>query len=299
MEQYTDNIAGSLTAQAPSTRRLAALRTVLRHFSGYGRAGLCVILLFLAMGILSLLFGGGAHRIPSGGSLEAPSFVHPLGTDDLGIDILAQLCHGAGISLLVGVFSATLAGVGGSLLGMLAGYLGGGFDRLVTGLCDIMAVLPQLPLMIVLGAFFGAGVENIILVMALLSWVGPARIARSKVLSMRQEKYIIAAKSYGAPFYHILLRHLFPTLVPMVMVGAMRIVSHAIVMEAGLTFLGLGDPTSKSWGVILNRAMGFSGIYFTDFWKWWILSPLIALALLILAVSWIARDLEQLTNGKL
>jgi len=267
--------------------------------SPYGWIGLSIIGAFLMMGLVSMLFLGNAYRIPSGGSLEAPSITHLLGTDDLGMDILAQLCHGAAISLLVGFGSAALAGIGGSVLGMLAGYSGGRTDRIICGLCDIMAVMPQLPLMIVLGAFFGPSIQNIILVIAILSWVGPTRIVRSRVLSLKQEKYIAAAKSYGASFWHIVTKHLLPGLLPVIMVSTIRIVSHAIVAEASLTFLGLGDPTSKSWGVILNRAISFSGIYFTEFWKWWILPPLVALTLLVASVALIGRDLEKAVDRKL
>lgn len=152
--------------------------------------------------------------------------------------------------------------------------------------------------MIVLGAFFGASLTNIILVIALISWVGSARTARAKILSMRSEPYIVAAKSYGARFYHLLLKHFIPGILPIMMVGVIRVMSHAIVAEAGLSFLGLGDPLSKSWGVILNRSINFPGIYFTEFWKWWILAPLTALMLLVVSISFIGRDLEQIVNTK-
>ncbi len=283
----------------PKRRRLSRLFGVLEVLSVHGRAGLAVVLIILATGAASVLFLGDAHRVPSGASLEAPSLRHPLGTDDLGIDIWAQLCRGALISVLVGLGSAGLAGVGGSVLGVLAGYSGGAVDRLITGLCDVMTAIPQLPLMIVLGAFLGPSTRNIILVVGLLSWVGPARIARAKTLSMRREKFIVAAASYGASFFHIARTHLLPALLPLVAASCLRIVGHAVSAEAGLTFLGLGDPTSKSWGMLLNRSMSFSGIYFTDFWKWWVLPPLVALATLVVAVAFIARDLEKLVNRKL
>jgi peptide/nickel transport system permease protein len=270
-----------------------------KYFSLQGKIGLTIIFCIISMGIASVFFVEDAHRIPSGSSLEAPSSRHILGTDDLGVDILAQLFHGSIISIAVGFGSAALAGIGGSTLGVLAGYTGGWTDRLITGLCDIMAVIPQLPLMIVLGAFFGPSIRNIIIIIAMFSWVGPARIVRSRTLSIRHEKFIIAAKSYGASFFHILIKHLFPGLLSLILASSVRIIGHAIIAEAGLSFLGLGDPTSKSWGVMLNRAINFSGIYFTDFWKWWLASPLIVLTLIVLSVAWISRDLEQITNRKL
>lgn len=267
-------------------------------FTLYGKAGMAIIVFLLALSLISFLFMGEAHKIPGGASLSPPGSAHWLGTDDLGIDLFAQICHGAAISMLVGFSSALLAGIGGSVLGVLAGYYGGWVDRLITSLCDVMASIPQMPLMIVLGAFFGASLTNIILVIALISWVGPARTARAKALSMRSEPYITAAKSYGAGFLHLLGKHFIPGILPIMMVGVIRIMSHAIVAEAGLSFLGLGDPLSKSWGVILNHSINFPGIYFTDFWKWWILAPLTALMLLVVSISFIGRDLERIVNTK-
>lgn len=299
MDIRTDSVLQQLDSSKRRESMGSCLLEFIKALSIYGKTSLVVIVFIIVMGVSSVLFLGDAYSVPSGSSLEAPSLSHLLGTDDLGIDILAQICHGAVISLLVGFGSAVLAGMGGSIFGILAGYCGGWVDRLICGLCDIMAVIPQLPLMIVLGAFFGPSTRNIILVIAILSWVGPARIARSKVLSLGSEKYIIAAKSYGESFFHILKKHLLPRLLPVIMVSMVRIINHAIVAEAGLTFLGLGDPTSKSWGVILNRVMSFKGIYFTDFWKWWLLPTMIVLTLLVLSVAWISRDLEQITNRKL
>ncbi|SHN85653.1 ABC transporter permease [Desulfitobacterium chlororespirans] len=268
-------------------------------FSGYGKFGMGAILFMVCLCFISFFFLENLHKIPSGNALEAPSLDHWLGTDDLGIDIFAQICHGAVISMLVGFSTALLAGIGGSSLGILAGYYGKWIDKLITGLCDVMMSIPQLPLMIVLGAFFGASLTNIVLVIALLSWVGPARTARSKVLAMRHENFIAAAKSYGAGFRHLAVKHFIPGLLPIISVGMIRIVSHAVVAEAGLSFLGLGDPLSKSWGIILNRSINFPGIYFTDFWKWWIMSPLAALLILVVAVAFISRDLEKIVNTKI
>lgn len=289
---------GGSTAEKKRSAPFRAPRP-LSALSLCGKAGLAVLLFILATGVCSLLFMGDTHRVPSGDSLESPSLRHILGTDDLGIDIAAQLCRGALVSVLVGLGAAVLAGAGGSSLGMLAGYAGGWPDRLISGLCDVLTAIPQLPLMIVLGAFLGPSLRNIVFVVALLSWVGPARIARAKTLSMRREKFIVAAACYGASFSHIAAKHLAPALAPLVAASVLRIIGHAVVAEAGLTFLGLGDPTSKSWGMILNRSMSFGGIYFTDFWKWWVLPPLVALTMLVVSTAFIARDLEKFVNKKL
>ena len=214
------------------------------------------------------------------------------------MDLAAQICYGAGISLTVGLGTALLAGAGGTLLGMIAGYFGKWADKLITGLCDVMMCIPHLPMMIVMGAFFGSSLRNIILVLVLISWAAPARIARARMLAMKQERYITAARSFGAGFFQLIGRHFLPAIFPIAMVNLLKIVSSAIIAEAGLSFLGLGDPSSKSWGIILNRSINFNGIYFTDYWKWWIVIPLFFLILLVAAVAMLGRDLERILDTK-
>lgn len=263
-----------------------------------GKIGLVVVLIVLFLGIFSDWLSFQPYDIPSGSSLEAPGSDHFLGTDDLGIDIWAQICFGARISIIVGFGTALLAGIGGSIIGIFSGYFGGLTDKIIMRITDIMIALPDLPMMIVLGAFFGPSLRNIIIVLALFSWTAPARIVRSKVLSVKQEKYVVAAKSYGAGFWHLTLRHFLPHVLPLVMVSVIRLVSKAIVAEAGLAFLGLGDATSKSWGLILNHAINFRGIYFTEYWKWWLISPIAAITLLVTAIAFISRDIEKIVNSK-
>lgn len=263
-----------------------------------GKLGLIIIFLVLLTGIFSSCLASYPYNTPSGGSLEAPGRAHWLGTDDLGIDLWAQICFGARNSIIVGFGTALLAGIGGSIIGIFSGYFGGLTDKFVMRATDMIIVLPDLPMMIVLGAFFGSSVRNVIIVLALFSWTIPARVVRSKILSVKEEKYITAAKSYGAGFWYLTIRHFLPNILPIVMVSIIRLVSRAIVAEAGLAFLGLGDPTSKSWGLILNHAIAFRGIYFTDYWKWWVVSPIAAITLLVSAIAFISRDIEKVVNSK-
>ncbi|MDI3477271.1 MAG: peptide/nickel transport system permease protein [Thermoanaerobacterium sp.] len=278
------------------------MRNIIKKFEQFsitGKLAMTVVILVMFLGVFANIMAVHPHDVPSGKSLEPPSSSHWLGTDDLGIDLWAQVCSGARISIIVGFGTALLAGIGGSMIGIFSGYFGGITDKIIMRLTDIMIVLPDLPMMIVLGAFFGPSMKNIILVLALFSWTIPARIVRSKILSMKQEKYILAAKSYGAGFIYLTIKHFLPGILPLVMVSVIRLVSKAIVAEAGLSFLGLGDPTSKSWGLILNHAINFRGIYFTDYWKWWVVSPLVAITILVAAIAFISRDLEKVLNTKL
>lgn len=264
-----------------------------------GRAALLIILLTCLIGIFAGWLSPYPYNLPAGKALQPPDARHWLGTDDLGIDLWAQICHGARLSVGVGIGTALLAGLGGSITGMAAGYCGGSLDRLIMRLTDMLIVVPDLPLMIVLGVFFGPSVSHIILVLALLSWTTPARIVRSKILSLKQEQYITAAQSYGAGFFHLGARHFLPSIWPLAAVSIIRLTGRAIVAEAGLSFLGLGDPASKSWGLILHHAVHFKGIYFTDFWQWWVTAPLTAITLLVAAIALLARDCEKLINAKL
>lgn len=271
----------------------------IRKFSWSGKLSLLIIFSILFIVIFTPYLTKYSYRIPSGEALEAPSNLHILGTDDLGIDLWSQICHGARISILVGLGTALLAGVGGSIIGMLSGYFGGIADKILMRFTDMMIALPDLPVMIVMGAFFGSSLKNIIIVLTLFSWTMPARLVRSKVIYLKEESYIKVARSYGAGFWYITYKHFIPHSFPLIMVSIIKLISKAIVFEASLSFLGLGDPTSKSWGLILHHALNFKGIYFTDYWKWWIISPLVAITSMVIAIAFISREFEKIIDTKI
>lgn len=230
----------------------------------------------------------------SGPSLSAPDSKHFMGTDDLGYDIWSQIVHGSRISLVIGLGTALLASFGGGIIGIIAGYKGGWMDKIIMRIIDIMIVLPDLPLMIILAAFLGPSLVNIILVLTFFSWIRPARIVRSQVLMLKEMDYIKSAETYGAGALYLVKKHFLPEIFPIIAVNMIRLSSRAIVAEAGLSFLGLGDPTSKSWGLIIHHATNFEGIYYTPFWKWWLLYPWLALIILVLALAFLSRELENI-----
>ena len=270
-----------------------------KKFTLVGRLSIVFVCIIIFIGVFAPYISPYPHNAPSGKSLEAPSPNHLFGTDDLGIDLLSQVFYGARLSLIIGFSTSILAGLGGAILGVMSGYYGGTTDKVIMRLTDIMIALPNLPMMILLGAFFGPSIKNIILVLVLFSWTSPARIIRSKVISIKKEAYIVMAKSYNASFLHLLKTHFLPEIMPILAITIIKTTSKAIVAEAGLSFLGLGDPTSKSWGLILNNAINFKGIYFTNYWKWWVMAPLLSIVILILAISYVSRDLESILNEKL
>lgn len=260
---------------------------------------LLILFFFLLVSLFSGIFIGASCHTPSTSSLVPPSIDHWLGTDDLGFDFWAQLCHGTQVSVFIGCATALLAGLGGCILGIVAGYYPGWIDRTITLCSDVSVCLPRFPVIIVFSSFLGSSLFNIIFIMVLLAWAESARVVRAKVLSMRLQGYLRMAKSYGGTFGWLLKKHFIPQLMPIIYVNLLKITSHAIMHEAGLSLLGLGDPTTKSWGSTLNRAMSFYGVYYTDYWVWWILPPLCAICLFVVVLSLLGRKLEELLNPKL
>jgi peptide/nickel transport system permease protein len=218
-----------------------------------------------------------------------------LGTDDEGNDVFTQLVYGARLSLLVGLVAAFL-GIGlGLIVGLMAGYLGKLVDEVLMRFTDMMLVVPGLPLLIVLAAVLGSSLLNIIIILGFLGWMGFARLVRSQVLSLRERPFIEAAKASGAGTGYILGRHIFPNIVGLTYVNLALSVPAAIVGEAALSFLGLGDPTQITWGRMLDL---FRESGATSSW-WWIVPPGVGISLLSLAFILVGYSLDELFNPRL
>jgi len=280
-------------------RAVGYIVNIFSRFSIEGKIGLFGLFLVILMAIFAPLLSVHSPEKITGGTLEPPGTVHLLGTDELGMDIWSQICYGARMSLFIGLAVACIAGIGGGALGILAGYSGGPVDQLLMWVIDVIMALPAFPLLIVISAFMGPSILNVILLLVLFSWAKPARIARSQTLSIKTHAYITAAQNYGATPLYLLRRHILPEILPILLVLIIGITSYAIIAETGLAFLGLGDPTSKSWGMMLNYATHFGSIYFTPYWQWWLLPPLIALIILLLCLAFISRDLEKVLDPRL
>lgn len=278
---------------------LKGLKRIWKEMTSLGRIGLLILLLLIIMAFAASHLSWHSPNVSSGPPLAPPGKAHLLGTDELGVDLWAQVCYGARVSLMVGLGTALLAGAGGGIIGSLAAFRGGVLDRLLMRLIDIMLVMPSLPVMIVLAAFMGSSLRNIILVLVLFSWSHPARIIRAQVLALKEQGYIKMARVYGGSDLYIIFKHLLPEIFPILAVSMIRLASMAIVTEASLAFLGLGDPTSRSWGLIINHALNFSGIYFTPFWQWWLFYPWLFLTLLVVSLALLGRDLERIADPRM
>lgn len=180
------------------------------------------------------------------------SWRHPLGTDDKGRDMLAMLVSGARVSLQVGLLATLIAIVIGTVIGVLSAYLGGWADNALMRFTDVMMTFPFFLLLVFIIFIFGPSLTFIILAIGLTGWTGTARLVRSEALSLRTREFVMASKSLGASDNRIIFRHLIPNVLSSVIVIATLSIPGVILAEAGLSFIGLGDPTVTSWGVVLN-----------------------------------------------
>lgn len=221
-----------------------------------------------------------------------PSGQHWLGADDVGHDLLSMLIHGARISLFVGVVAAIIATAVGTLVGVVAGYSRGAVDTVLMRIVDVVLSLPVLPLTIVIGIFAGPGLKTQVLVISAVLWAGMARELRAQVLTLRERDHIQAERAMGAGGLYVLRRHIAPAVVPLVVPQFVLTIKTAILLEASLAFLGLGDISAASWGAMLSMAHSRNA-FLTDAWLWWVLPPGIAIAITVLAFALLGNAIEE------
>ena len=226
-----------------------------------------------------------------------PSLAHPLGTTNLGRDVFSQLVLGARPSLLVGITAALAVATVGSMVGLVAGYLGGWVDRTLMRLADLVLGLPFLPFVIVLVALIGASLQHIVFAVALLLWPNAARVIRSQVLTLAQRQFIEAARVTGASEWRIMFVHIAPNIVPLAFLYGSIAVGWAILTEASLSFLGFGKADTISWGTMLQDAYASQALDRQQFA--WFVPPGICLVLVVLAGFLISRGYEELLFPKL
>jgi peptide/nickel transport system permease protein len=237
---------------------LPAVRQFLRQ-SVLARVGLSAAVFLILAALLAPWIAPNdpvAQNLPA--RLQSPSRAHWMGTDELGRDTLSRTLHGARVSLLVAVSVVCGCGLTGLLVGMLAGYAGGWFDRIVNLLLiNAFLSFPGVLLAIAFAAFFGPGIGKVILALVITGWAGYARLARAQVLKVKELEFVLAARSLGGSHARILVRHLLPNILQPVLIQATIGMAGAILAESTLSFLGLGVLAPvPSWGAMLNDARG-------------------------------------------
>ncbi|MEV6790409.1 ABC transporter permease [Streptomyces sp. NPDC051320] len=268
------------------------------HRAGvFGLAGL-VLIAVIALAA-PLLVGGDVQSVTKapGTALESPSGEFPLGTDQFGRSLLGLLVWGARISLTVGLLAAALSVAIGTLVGIIAGHFGGWFATVLMRITDWFLVMPTLVLAIVLATVLNHSVWTVILAIGVTSWPTTARLVRAQTIAVESRPYIERARALGGGHGHVMARHVLPNVVPLVLAQTTLGISNAILTEATLAFLGLGDPTVISWGGMLQDARE-AGAVSSGHW-WYLAPPGIAIALVALSFTLCGRAVEAVLNPKL
>jgi peptide/nickel transport system permease protein len=271
-------------------------RSSLADRLGWVGGGIVITLIVLAIGAPWIAPYDPTERV--GTPFSEPSSEHWLGTNDVGQDLLSELIYGSRVSLTVGIVAAVVALFLGTTIGVLAGYYPKRLGKFLMRAVDVVLILPFLPLLIILAAYLGRSLVNTIVVIGVLIWAGPARIIRSQVLSLRSREYVLASRTMGAPDRWAIVRHVLPRTALLATGTFVRAVSTAILLEAALSFLGLGDPIQKSWGSILFWAQA-RGAFLTPAWKWWVLPPGLMIMAASLGFALIAFAMEERINPRL
>ncbi|MBQ9238715.1 MAG: ATP-binding cassette domain-containing protein [Treponema sp.] len=263
---------------------MTALKKFFRPENRFMLIGSLLLFAIVTVSVLAPLIAPHSPYARSGLPFEKPNAAHPLGCNDVGNDLLSELMYGGRISLTVGVFAAFYATLVATLLALIAGYFGGALDRVLMRIVDVIMALPFMPLVIVLGVFLGPGIGTQILVITVVMWAHPCRELRSHVLKTRSNGYIDAARAMGEKPYRIIVRHTLHDIIPLIVPQFVSVAQSAILIESSLSFLGLGDPVSKSWGSMLYFA-NTRAAFLTGAWVYWVLPPGLCIALTCLSFS--------------
>lgn len=252
--------------------------------------GLVVVGIFMVMAVFAeILAPFSYYHSDLAANLQFPSLAHPFGTDPIGRDELSLIIFGARTSLLVG-FSVQLIAFGiGLPLGALAGMRGGWFDFVITRLLEVMTAFPGFLFAIFLMSLLGTGMLNVILAIGATSWIEVCRLTRGQFLALREREFVVAARSYGADDWRVILRHLLPHALPSLLIMLALGIPNAIFAEAGLSFLGVGinDPI-PSWGKMVSDSLGYIRVY------WYMgLFPTLTIALAMLSFNFVGDGLRD------
>ncbi len=274
----------------------SAISEVLRHRRAQVGFGIIAFFAILAL-TAPVIAPYSPYAFPAPGPPYAsPSQRFPLGTDYLGEDILSEIIYGGRVSIAVGLIVAALSSVVGTFVGVVAGYYKQTIDEVLMRGTDIVLILPSLPLMIILAAYLGPSLQTVILVLTVTSWPAVARVVRSQTLSLRERPFTDSARVVGASDFRIITKLMLPNLASIIAANAVLVVTTAIVGEAALDFIGLGDITVVSWGTMLYWAQAYA--LFNGAW-WWVIAPGLCIILVGLAFVLISVSIEDVFNPKL
>lgn len=284
------------------TRQVRAFKSSARLFAKnrMGVAGLAILTVFVVLALLADVLVPEARLSVAdapGAPLEPPSSRFWLGTDELGRSVLDLVIQGSQISLLVGFLATAISMLIGALVGIVAGYFGGWVGAVLMRVTDWFLVIPFLPLAIVLLAILGRGLFVIALVIGIVTWAGTARVVRAQVLTLKERPYVERARALGASNRQIIARHILPNVFPLIFANTILVVAVAIFTETTLSFLGLGDPFSVSWGSILEAAYA-EGAISLGAW-WYLVPPGLCIVLVVLGFTMCGYAFDEILDPRL
>jgi peptide/nickel transport system permease protein len=268
--------------------------------SRMGVVGLILLGLFILMALAApLIVAPEDLKVATapGEPLQPPSLEFPLGTDDFGRSVLDLVIYGSRISLLVGFAATVMTMTVGAAVGIAGGYYGGRTDSILNAFTNWFLVIPWIPLAIVLASILGQSLFNTILVIGITSWAGTARLVRADTLSVKERPYVERARALGATNWHLVTRHILPNVMPVIFANTVLTVALSILAETTLALLGLGDPFTISWGIIIFDAFD-AGALSAGFW-WWLIPPGVCICLVTLGFTMCGYALDEVLNPKL
>lgn len=271
-----------------------AWRRLRRHRPAMVGAGVVAVLVVAAL-LSPWIAPYPPTHIDLANRMSPPSWKHPLGTDELGHDVLTRLLYAGRVSLTVGFSAAVASAVVGTAVGLLSGFYGGWLDNLLMRFVDIMLSVPDLPILIILARYFGGSLVGIVAVITAFGWMGTARLVRGEVLRLKGTDFVEAARALGASNARIMWRHLVPNALAPVIVAATLAVGGAILTEAALSYLGFGiQPPTPSWGNMLQNAQDF--IWRTPLLAFW---PGLMIFLTVLCFNFFGDGLRDALDPRL
>jgi peptide/nickel transport system permease protein len=278
----------------PTARYAGFWERFKQHRSAY------ISLWFIVMlTVIAIIPGSFATQDPTEYDLEqrfiSPSSEHIMGTDDLGRDVFSRVIYGVQVSLMVGFIAVVISFAIGVSVGALSGYYGGKLDKFLMAVTDVFLVIPGFFLILLIIAIYGSSIYNVMIVIGLLSWMSTARIVRAEFLTLREMEFVEAARSLGAGDSRIVFKHILPNALAPAIINSSLLVASAILIEAGLSFLGLGDINRITWGQMLSYSQGFQ---LAGYW-WMTFFPGLAIFGTVLAFNLIGDGLNDAFNPRL
>ena len=285
-----------LTTKRSETHEVSKIRRIIVDRRAQVGFGIIIVFSILAL-TAQIVSPYSPYAFPAPGRpYTPPNGKFLLGTDYLGEDVLSEIIYGARVSMLVGIIVAFLATAFGTIVGVVAGYYGRFVDEGLMRATDIVLILPSLPLMIILAAYLGPSLQTVILVLTVTTWPLVARVVRSQTLSLKERPFTDSERVAGASDFRIITKILIPNLATIIAANAVLMVTTAIVGEASLDFIGLGDITVVSWGTMLYWAQSYA--IFNGAW-WWVMAPGICIVLVGLGFVLISVSIESVFNPRL